>query len=505
MGGSAGGSLGRGGAAAGGNSVNSGGATSTSTGGTSGTGGSTAGSTALSDGCSDDLARNLTLQQIAVYQTVKIPVMTAGAEVPAASRNSSVIQGRDTMFRVFVTLGSGWTARDLSARLTLTPAGGQPTQLFSKKTISASSVDSDPKTSFQILVPASTMAAASLRYSVQVVECSTQSGTAGQAQFPSTGDIDLSVKTTGGLKIKLIPIQVGSILPDTSATGLAGYTAEMMAMYPVTNVSFTVGDTLTATAPVDWTGMLDQVRAKRSTDKPAADVYYFGLVKPADTLRTYCQSSCTTGIGYVVTSVNSASSRAAVGIGFGDKASFDTMAHEVGHNHGRNHSPCSTAGTISGVDPNYPYTKAALGSWGYDPRTQALLDPNKNTDIMGYCSNQWMSDYTYSGITTRVAAVDGAAMVYTPADEISRWRVLLVDERGPRWGIPIDDEVAADGIPETATVYDGTGAALTSVTVYRTEIGDSSASMVMVPEPQPNWYAVAVAGAQPLPFAKASR
>jgi hypothetical protein len=450
------------------------------------------------------LARNLTLQQIAVYQSVKIPVMKDGAEVAAASRNGSVVQGHDAMFRVFVTLGSGWTARDLSARLTLTPAGGQPTQLFSKKTISASSVDADPKTSFQILVPASAMAA-SLRYSVQVVECSAQSGTAGQAQFPSTGDIDLSVKTTGGLKVKIIPIQVGTFLPDTSTTGLAGYTAELAAMYPVNNVSLTVGDTVTTTSPVDWTAMLDQIRAKRSTDKPAADVYYFGLVKPADTLRTYCQSSCTTGIGYVVTSATGASSRAAVGIGFGDKASFDTMAHELGHNHGRNHSPCSTAGTISGVDANYPYSKGALGSWGYDTRTQTLLDPTKSTDIMSYCSNQWMSDYTYLGVTTRVAAVNGATMVYTPADELSRWRVLLVDERGPRWGIPIDDEAGAEGVPETATIYDATGAAMTSVTVYRTEIGDSSASMVMVPEPQPSWYAVAVAGTQPVPFAAATR
>jgi hypothetical protein len=116
-----------------------------------------------------------------------------------------------------------------------------------------------------------------------------------------------------------------------------------------------------------------------------------------------------------------------------------------------------------------------------------------------------MSDYTYDGITIRVAAVNGVADVYTPDYAVAQWRVLLVDERGPRWGIPITDEVPAEGDPEAATIYDTTGAELTSVTVYRTRIGDLEASMYMVPEPQPGWYAVAVAGAPPLPFAALTR
>ncbi len=461
-------------------------------------GGSTSG-----DGCTSNLASNLTLQQIAVYQTVKIPVMKDGAEVAAASRNAGVIQGKSALFRVFVTLGSGWVARDLAARLTVTPSDGQAVQYYSKKTLSASSVENDLKTTFQIFVPASAMAG-SLRYSVEVDECADQSGTAGQARFPASGDIDLGVKTTGGLKIKVIPLEFNSLLPDTSPTALAVYADEMATEYPISDLSITVGDTLTATSPIDWSGMLDQVRAKRSADKPAADVYYFGLIKPADTLRTYCQSSCTTGIGFVVTSATgttAGSGRAAVGVGFADKTSAQTMSHEVGHNHGRNHAPCSTAGTITGVDPNFPYTNGSIGSWGFDYRTQALLDPAKYSDIMGYCNNKWMSDYTYSGIGTRVAAVNGVALVYTPAYALARWRILLVDERGPRWGIPVTHDAPAEGEAESATIYDATGAALASVTVYRTDIADVSASMYMVPEPQPSWYAVSVAGEPPLPFA----
>ena len=456
-----------------------------------------------SDGCSDSQATNLTLQQIAVYQSVKIPLMTNGTEVATGSRNSNVIEGRDTMFRVFVTLGSGWTARELSARLTLTPSGGQATQYYAKQTLTASSTDAALTSTFQVLVPASAMTA-SLSYSVEIVECGTQPATGGTARFPATGDADLGVKTTGGLKITIIPLQVGTLLPDTSAAALAGYSSQMTAMYPIDAISFTVGDTLTVTSPVDWNTMLNQVQAKRAKDAPSADVYYFGLVTPASSMRTYCQSVCTAGISYVVTRANQASMRAGVGVGYADSESALTMAHEVGHSHGRQHAPCALSGeTITGIDPNYPYAKGVLGSWGWDSRTQKLFDPTKATDIMGYCNTQWMSDYTYAAITTRVAAVNGqpAAMVVALPETLSKWRVLLIEARGPRWGVPIEREVAPEGEPETATIYDNTGAVLTSVVVYRTEMSDGSSSLVWVPEPKPNWYAVGVAGAQPHPFA----
>ena len=456
-----------------------------------------------SDGCTDSQAANLTLQQIAVYQSVKIPIMTNGAEVATASRNSAVVAGRDTLFRIFVTLGSGWTVRDLSARLTLTPSGGQATQYYAKQTVSASSTDASLATTFQVLVPASAMTGA-MTYSLAVVECGTQSGTAGTARFPASGDADLGVKTTGGLKITVVPIQVGTLLPDTSQATLDLYASQMAAMYPINAIALTVGGTITTTSPVDWTTMLDQVRAKRAQDAPSADAYYFGLVKPANTLRAYCQTSCTSGIGYVVTKASQASTRAAVGVAFADSPSTLTMAHEVGHNHGRQHSPCSLKGeTISGVYPNYPYANGLLGSWGWDCRTQTLFDPSKATDIMGYCTNQWMSDYTYAGIATRVAAVNGqpSPLVHALSESLSKWRVLLLDATGPRWGVPIEQEVAPEGEPETATIYDESGAVSTSVVVYRTEIGDADASMVWVPEPQPGWYAVAVTGASPHPFA----
>jgi hypothetical protein len=455
------------------------------------------------------VASGLTLQEIAAYQSLKISIMNAGAEVAAASRKNAIVVGRDTLFRVFVKVDTGWAARDLSARLTLTPTGGQPTRYYAKQSISETSTDAKMASTFAIYVPASAMTG-EMRYSLQVVECSNSSG-AGTAQFPATGDTDLGVKTTGGLKIKIIPIKVGNLTPDTSDETLKTYASTMTAMYPITSVSFTVGDTMTATSPFDWTGTLEQLRSKRAKDAPAADTYYFALVKPADTFRTYCQNGCTAGIGYVVTNASQASGRAAIGLGYADKSSAFTMAHEVGHNHGRQHSPCVPAGgSISGVDPSYPNAGAGLGVWGWDPRTLTLFDPTKsssttdkskvvNTDIMGYCNTQWISDYTYAGITTRLAAVNGVK-AHSVSAVVSKWRVLLIDDKGPRWGIPFDTEVPAEGEPELATVLDAQGTVLETIVVYRTEIGDMDASMVWVPAPKPEWYSVQVGTLPSHPF-----
>ncbi|MEP7050863.1 MAG: hypothetical protein ABJB12_10935 [Pseudomonadota bacterium] len=448
------------------------------------------------DGCSGP-ALGVTLKAIDVYQTVKVGVMNGGAEVGVDKRTSDVITGRQTMFRVSVNVDAGFAARQLSARVTVNN-GMTTSQYFAKQAISKSSVETDTASTFQVYVPPEQITA-DTRYSAELVECGTGSGTAGKARFPATADLPLGARHTGGVKVKIIPLLSNGALPDTSDAALDIYKQQLMAMYPIDSVEFTTGTQLSIPYPVDWEGTLDQLRAKRKTENPPADVYYFGLLKPVNSFATFCGGGCTTGIGYVA-DAKSGMLRVAMGVGFSDRFSAQTMAHELGHNHGRNHAPCvPSGGEISGVDPMYPFPDGTTGVIGYDSRSKALLSA-KGTDLMGYCSNVWLSEYTYGGITERVALVNGAQTQALEPHTLRPWRVLILATKGERWGAPISEPSAAEGSAEPATILDADGNEIEQVTVYRTEMSDGFGSVVMVPEPDSGWAAVRVAGAAAIAF-----
>jgi hypothetical protein len=86
--------------------------------------------------------------------------------------------------------------------------------------------------------------------------------------------------------------------------------------------------------------------------------------------------------------------------------------HELGHTFGRLHPGfCGE----SFDDPSYPYTSGQLASTnnsfvGFDVGDPALglpmaaLPGTTWHDVMTYCNSQWLSDYTYEGIRTRLNA-----------------------------------------------------------------------------------------------------
>jgi hypothetical protein len=366
------------------------------------TNGSCVGTTGA-DGCTATPARQLTLTRISVFQAVRVDVMGDGREIAQTSRNTDVVVGRDAVFRVHLVVAQGFTARELSARLTIAddPAG----IYFSKKTIRGSSVEASPDNTFQIAVPAASIQATT-RYSVEIVECGTPpSGAAVEPRYPASGDIALAARRTGQLKIHIVPMITNGITPVTTEDALVPYRQLMEAMYPVTNVEFMVGASLTVPNGTDWSANLQTLRSRRAADAPAADVYYYGFIQPTATRAQFCASGCNSGIGYVAAAsgANGAASRVAMGLAYADSASPLTMAHEIGHTHGRSHAPCNVPGS---TDPGFPNVDGSIGVRGYDRRTSAFVDPT-SSDIMGFCANQWISDYTYDGLLERIALLNG--------------------------------------------------------------------------------------------------
>ena len=294
-----------------------------------------------------------------------------------------------------------------------------------------------------------------------------------------------------------------SITPtlDALATSLK---AHIEALYPTSLAQITSAATpitgcgitpSTATDSNTWSKCLEMVRSRRSADKPASDVYYVGIVTPASSYRTYCGSACIGGVGYVATTVNAATARALVSVGY-DPDGLMTIAHELGHNHGLEHSPGCGADSADTAFPYQTNGTSYIGWVGWDYRAPStFINPAKYTDLMAYCDPVWVSDYVYSKLGDRVAALNGSAMLLG-SEAVATWRVLDVVGDRVSWGSPITEPTAPFGDPVGATVLDARGNALLETSVYRTRISGGVGAMYLVPEPSASWARLRIGSAE---------
>jgi len=456
---------------------------------------------AIGDACSSTLAVGISIREIAVYQAGKVPIVQAGKAVAEGDRPADIIQGRSARMRVFVDLESGWASRVVSARLLL--ANGELTpNYFSKRTVSQASTDSSFATTFNFDVKGEDITA-STRYAIEIVECGgTPAGEKGAARFPLSDNQELLTREAGLLKLRFIPLNANGRTAQSDATRLELYRTYMQRMFPASNVEYSLGGVLNISQTISaqgsgWGEALDELSNLHESDNAANDVYYYGLFQPTDSIGGYCGGGCTAGIGFVTgTQSYARHQRVSLGLSYGGVSSAETMAHEIGHNHGRPHSPCGGAG---GPDDNYPYPGAKIGWWGFEA-PEKLHNPANATDIMGYCDDQWVSDYVFRWFTDRIAFLNGAQRQLAPPGGMQPFLFLLSDFTGPRWGIERAAPRYPSGEPEEAMILDATGATTTSVTVYRTATDHLGGALLLVPYPEPGWHAIQVAGEVPLSF-----
>jgi hypothetical protein len=218
--------------------------------------------------------------------------------------------------------------------------------------------------------------------------------------FPANGRLELNVRTAPPLAITLVPVRQGvnGLQGDVTASNRREYLDLASRMYPLPGYNARVRDVYTTSAPAlqpddangGWDAVLNEIAALRAADPEGG--HYYGVVR----------------IGYSSGLAGLAFPRVGAAIGYdreGDRGRI--AAHELGHTWGREHAPC---GNPPPPDPDegYPYPNGRIGRIGWDPLT-GMLKPRELPDVMGYCGNPWISDYTYQGVMDFRGTASGVA------------------------------------------------------------------------------------------------
>jgi hypothetical protein len=248
--------------------------------------------------------------------------------------------------------------------------------------------------------------------------------------IPESNDSD-NVFTIAPSDIRPVPTLGITLLPVLqTATGQQGNATDAnkgsfidvtQSMHPVNAIDVQVrGTPLTTSTTLEsdgtgWPDVLNQV----NTAAVADGRYYYGVAKVGYT-------SGVAGIAYV--SQPSISSHAALGWDALPSAAV-VMAHELAHNWGRKHAPC---GGPSDVDANYPDPAGLIDSYGLDlSTTPPTLEAASLSDIMGYCSTKWVSEYTYRGVFDYLApaglSISPAVATLAPEPSLLVWGHLGSD------------------------------------------------------------------------------
>lgn len=354
---------------------------------------------------SEPLAQNISISEIAILQSLKVPVMRSG---DVADRGDlPLIALRDSVLRVYVNPESAFQPHTLTARARITTSSptGDFAQVFSATaSVSGPTVEKDLSTSINIPIPGIVLEPGA---SVTVVlndtkgdDATTPTSTARWPQDGTSSDLGV-VSGSDHVRVMIVPVEYDADgsgrLPDTSDTQLEAYRKRFFQLYPTAEVDITVHDPWPYSGAISGSGagfseVLTALGQLRAADQPDPDVYYYGAFSPTADFGSFCGGGCIAGLSPIGAPYS-------VGLGFFGDVASGTAVHEVGHAHGRAHAPCGGAGS---PDPNYPYPGGLIGVWGYDPFGPLMIDPQAYTDMMSYCSPTWISDYHYNLIFKRV-------------------------------------------------------------------------------------------------------
>ncbi len=375
----------------------------------------------------------------ALFQGVKLPLF--GDELDG-SVELPVVVDRPGVIRIYKEILDASLDQNTRVTFRYVDADGATQEIKAGKLIRLDSDDTKSGSVVDIELPAAVFHEA-LEYQIVVTNGRKQLLYAypedGTSFAPLYADVRSQV-----VNVVVVPVKYGSgstsRLPDTSDAQMNRLSEQMRALYPVSQVNLTVRDTpLVWNRQISpdgsgWDELLYGILQARQDDGVPDDTYYYGMFSPSSSFSSFCQQGCVAGLSLLSESVQDAAERGSIGLGFTGTDSAETFVHEIGHAHGRNHSPC---GGAAGADRKYPYSKASIGVPGWDVRTSEFVDvgsgEDEAKDFMGYCNPAWVSDYTWKALFKRITGLGSELSTRSATPKVS-YRALRVDPVQPsRW------------------------------------------------------------------------
>jgi hypothetical protein len=444
------------------------------------------------------------LDDVTIAQAIEIPLVKSGVVIEESKRTAPVVAGKKALFRVYATPEQ--SAHEVGLRLTLKNSRGT-THLTTSKTLAKASQQADLDSTFNIIVDPE-LIAADTQYAVELTEAEACDAPRGRVRFPESGERDLDATETGVVRVLLVPIvTLGGSPPFADQALVDLFASEGNARYPSTKFEITLADKtfeskirLGTEYNEGWQETLDAFHKYmvEETVKGPFDLHYFGLLGP-------------TGAPRSVTGLASGSGRvASSGIGFSlpglAAEAAETFVHELGHMHSLKHSPGCGSDNVS----SYPVADGKLDAFGWDSRSNQLLDPAQTWNIMSYCHPLWTSAFTYKSlaryvslIAIRSEAYDLAEPKFAEPSRFPRYDTVIVDRNGgSRFGTHVRSRIPPDGEPEIVQARDSSGRLLATTVGYRLSLDDAGAAFVRVRDVQPNWATIHVRGTSALVVAE---
>lgn len=351
--------------------------------------------------------------KVVLNQGVDVPLLV-GSKVAPAGRMPAVA-GRAGILRVFVDAPNDEESerRKLKARLKL--EGSEVSKIDVDARIEKASTDGDLDSTINFEIPAGVLDAET-KFSIEFRAADAKSWTkANTTRFPKA-PIAVGAKEADEFEVRVLPVTLDGKAPRLDATALQELGNAMTTMMPLSSARLSVAAPIafdgSRAVTTDAEGLsaggifhaLDMVRARHFADTAVAPkVVYLGIVCPPITSDGGYDQSFGEASGVAYAGLDVGSGGDAIVGGFCPDAGFDdpatrlwdlqTAVHELSHAIGLDHAPC---GEPDLIDQAFPYPNGQTGTWGYDILTKQLHDPSRSTDIMGYCENVWVSDYSFA-------------------------------------------------------------------------------------------------------------